>query len=168
MASLQASLRTLSPRGEGLRETVAAVNRLLVETTEPSRYATLFVAEYERGRLRYANCGHNPPLLLRAGGGRERLLPTAMVVGLVEDWACEVAETSIDPGDLLVVYSDGLSEASDAAGEEYGDVRLADAADEHRQAPLPELLDAVFASVRAFSAGEQADDQTLLVARGRS
>ncbi len=94
MASLQASLRTLSPRGEGLRERLAAANRLLVETTEPSRYATLFVGDHEPGRLRYVNCGHNPPMLLRASGGVERLMPTAMVVGLVDDWTCEVVDTA--------------------------------------------------------------------------
>ena len=165
MASLQASLRTLSPRGEGLRERLAAANRLLVETTEPSRYATLFVADYEPGRLRYVNCGHNPPLVLRASGEVDRLMPTAMVVGLVEDWTCEVGDTALGPGDLLVVYSDGISEAADAAGEEFGERRLLEVVAARRAAALPELLDAVFAAVRVFSGDEQADDQTLLVAR---
>ena len=166
MASLQASLRTLSPRGSSLRERVSAANRLLVETTEPSRYATLFVADYERGRLSYVNCGHNPPLLLRASGGVERLMPTAMVVGLVEDWTCEVGETTLGAGDLLVVYSDGISEASLADGEEFGEGRLLEVATAYRAAPVPDLLDAVYAAVNAFSGGEQADDQTLLIARG--
>jgi sigma-B regulation protein RsbU (phosphoserine phosphatase) len=166
MASLQASLRTLSPRGEGLRDRLSAVNRLLVETTEPSRYATLFLGDYERGRLRYVNCGHNPPLLVRRGGEVERLMPTAMVVGLVEDWTCDVGEAAIGPGDLLVVYSDGISEASDAAGQEFGDARLLDVVASHRTAALQDLLDGVFAAVRAFGRGDQADDQTLLVARG--
>jgi sigma-B regulation protein RsbU (phosphoserine phosphatase) len=166
MASLQASLRTLSPRGSSLRERVSAANRLLVETTEPSRYATLFVADYERGRLSYVNCGHNPPLLLRASGGVERLMPTAMVVGLVEDWTCEVGETTLGAGDLLVVYSDGISEASLADGEEFGEGRLLEVATAYRAAPVSDLLDAVYAAVNAFSGGEQADDQTLLIARG--
>ena len=104
-------------------------------------------------------------MLLRASGGVERLMPTAMVVGLVDDWTCEVVDTAVGPGDLLVVYSDGITEAADAAGEEFGERRLLEVVAARRTAALPELLDAVFAAVRAFSAGEQADDQTLLVAR---
>ena len=129
------------------------MNRLLVESTEPSRYATLFLGEYDDGarRLRYVNCGHNPPALLRADGRVERLLPTAMVVGLVEEWTCDVAETVLGPGDLLVVYSDGISEAADGQEEEFGERRLVETAGAHRAEPLPDLLEAVFAEVRRFS-----------------
>ena len=169
MASLRASLRTQSPVAGELSGRLAAVNRLLVESTEPSRYATLFLGEYDDAdrRLRYVNCGHNPPLLLRADGRLERLLPTAMVVGLIEEWTCEVAETGMNSGDLLVVYSDGISEAADAQDEEFGERRLVEAAGAHRAEPLPGLLEAVFAEVRRFSLGDQADDQTLVIARGR-
>ncbi len=86
--------------------------------------------------LRYVNCGHNPPLLLRRDGSLERLAPTAMVVGLVDDWTAVTGETILGPGDLLAIYSDGLTEATDRRRE-------------------------VFDEVRGFSAGEQADDQTL-------
>jgi sigma-B regulation protein RsbU (phosphoserine phosphatase) len=167
MASLRASLRTLSPYARDLSGRLGAVNRLLVESTEPSRYATLFLGEYDDAtrRLRYVNCGHNPPVLLRADGRTERLLPTAMVVGLVEDWSCDVAESVLEPGDVLVVYSDGISEATDGQEVEFGEGRLVDSVRAHRQARLPDLLDAVFTAVRAFSAGEQADDQTLVVGR---
>jgi sigma-B regulation protein RsbU (phosphoserine phosphatase) len=170
MASLQASLRTLSPRGEDLRERLRAVNRLLVESTEASRYATLFLAEYEdaSGRMRFVNCGHNPPLLLRAGGTVERLQPTAMVIGLVEPWGCDVGEVVLHPGDLLVAYSDGISEATDEDDNEFGDERLLETVAAFRAGPLPELLDVAFDAVRRFGNGEQADDQTLLVARARS
>ena len=155
MASLQASLRTLSPRGEDIRDRLRDVNRLLVESTEPSRYATLFLAEYEdaSGRLRFVNCGHNPPLLLRADGLVERLQPTAMVVGLVEPWACDVGEVVLHPGDLLVAYSDGISEATDDNDQEFGDERLLDTVAAFRAGPLPELLDAVFDAVRRFRRG---------------
>ena len=134
MASLRASLRTLSPLAGDLAGRLVAVNRLLVESTEPSRYATLFLGEYDDGarRLRYVNCGHNPPALLRADGRVERLLPTAMVVGLVEEWTCDVAETVLGPGDLLVVYSDGISEAADGQEEEFGERRLVETAGAHR------------------------------------
>ncbi|HXY40059.1 MAG TPA: PP2C family protein-serine/threonine phosphatase, partial [Vicinamibacteria bacterium] len=162
-----ASLRTASSRALDLVSRLRGVNALLLETTEPSRYATLFVGEYESAsrRLQYVNCGHNPPLVVRAGGAVERLLPTAMVVGLVEDWSCATAQTVLCPGDLLVLYSDGLSEAANGGGDEFGEARLAEAARLHRERPLEELLDEVFAAVRRFSGGEQADDQTLVVAR---
>ena len=169
MASLQASLRTLWPRGEDLRERLRVVNRLLVESSEPSRYATLFLAEYEdaSGRLRFVNCGHNPPLLLRADGPVERLEPTAMVIGLVEPWSCEVGEVVLRPGDVLAAYSDGISEATDEGDREFGDERLLEIVAAFRAGPLPALLDAVFDAVRRFGGDEQADDQTLLVARAR-
>jgi sigma-B regulation protein RsbU (phosphoserine phosphatase) len=169
MASLQASLRTLWTRGEDLRERLRAVNRLLVESSEPSRYATLFLAEYEdaSGRLRFVNCGHNPPLLLRADGPVERLQPTAMVIGLVEPWACEVGEVVLRPGDVLVAYSDGISEATDEGDREFGDERLLETVAAFRAGPLAALLDAVFDAVRRFGGSSQADDQTLLVARAR-
>jgi serine phosphatase RsbU (regulator of sigma subunit) len=86
-------------------------------------------------------------------------------VGLVEEWSCEVAETVLDPGDLLVVYSDGISEAADEREEEFGERRLVETVRAHRTEALPDLLEAVFAGVRRFSTGGQADDQTLVVGR---
>jgi serine phosphatase RsbU (regulator of sigma subunit) len=167
MAGLQASLRTLFPRDEDLGERLVAVNHLLVRSTELSRYATLFLGEFEEEsrRLRFVNCGHNPPLVLRADGRVERLMPTAMVIGLVEPWACDVGEVTLGAGDLVVAYSDGITEAADLDEQEFGEHRLAETVVAHRARPLPELLDAVYGAVRRFSVGEQADDQTLLVAR---
>ena len=106
-------------------------------------------------------------MLLRADGLVERLQPTAMVIGLVEPWACDVGEVVLHPGDLLVAYSDGISEATDEDDQEFGDERLLDTAAAFRAGPLPELLDAVFDAVRRFGGAEQKDDQTLLVARAR-
>ena len=167
MASLQASVRTAALLPDDVAGRLAAVNRLLVDASESNRYATLFMGEYDEAssRLQYANCGHNPPLVVRFGGEVERLGPTAMVVGLVEDWRCDTATTALGPGDVLVVYSDGISEASDAGGDEFGDQRLADIVRAMRGAPLEELADSVYEAVRRFSHGEQADDQTLVLAR---
>ena len=124
--------------------------------------------EYDdTGRLRYANCGHNPPLVLRRDGSRERLTATAMVVGLVEDWEPGTAETVLGSGDLLAVYSDGLTEATDGSGEEFGEDRLARTIEAHRDRDVASVLDAVFDEIRRFSVGEQADDQTMVIARVR-
>jgi serine phosphatase RsbU (regulator of sigma subunit) len=167
MAGLQASLRTLFPRDEGLAERLVSVNHLLVGATELSRYATLFLGEFEgeSRRMRFVNCGHNPPLVLRAEGRLERLLSTAMVIGLLEPWTCDVGEVVLEPGDLLVAYSDGITEAADADDQEFGEQRLVETVVAHRAEPLPDLLEALYVAVRRFSGGEQADDQTLLVAR---
>jgi sigma-B regulation protein RsbU (phosphoserine phosphatase) len=169
VASLHASLRSQSPRAGDLASQLRAVNRLLYESTETNRFATLFLGLFDDAnrRLLYANCGHNPPLLLRADGPLERLAPTAMVVGLVEDWTAGTGEAVLRPGDVLAIYSDGLTEATDGRGEEFGEGRLAWTVEAHRDRELGALLDAVFGEVRRFSGGEQADDQTMLIARVR-
>ena len=167
VASLHASLRSQALREGGLAAPLVTVNRLLYEATETNRFATLFLGLFDDGgrRLRYANCGHNPPLLLRADGSVERLSPTAMVVGLVEDWSTETGEVLLRAGDRLAIYSDGLTEATDGSGEEFGEARLVQAIESRGEADVEALLDSVFEAVRRFSAGEQADDQTMVIAR---
>jgi serine phosphatase RsbU (regulator of sigma subunit) len=166
VASLHASLRSQSCDAD-LEAQLRTVNRLLYEATETNRYATLFVGRFADAdrRLRYANCGHNPPLLLRRDGRRERLAPTAMVIGLVEDWSVGTGEVALGSGDLLVIYSDGITEATDEKGEEFGEARLVRTVEAHRDREPRALLDVVFEEVRRFSDGEQADDQTIVIAR---
>ena len=168
VASLHASLRS-QPRGGDLASQLQTVNRLLYDATEPNRYATLFVGRFGEAdrRLRYVNCGHNPPLVLRRDGSPERLGPTAMVIGLVEDWSAETGEIALDPGDVLVIYSDGITEAADGRGEEFGEARLVRTIEAHRDRDPGALLDVAFDEVRRFAEGEQADDQTMVVARLR-
>jgi serine phosphatase RsbU (regulator of sigma subunit) len=167
VASLHASLRSQSPRDGDIASHLRTVNRLLYEATESNRYATLFFGRFDDAdrRLRYVNCGHNPPLVLRRDGALERLLPTAMVVGLVEDWTSETAEVALESGDTLAIYSDGITEATDRRGEEFGEARLVQTIEAHRNQDARTLLDAVFDEARAFSRGEQADDQTMVIAR---
>jgi sigma-B regulation protein RsbU (phosphoserine phosphatase) len=166
VASLHASIRSL-PRGGDLATQLRTVNRLLYDATEANRYATLFVARFAAAerRLRFVNCGHNPPLLLRRDGSLERLMPTAMVIGLVDDWSAETGEVALCPGDLLVVYSDGITEAEDRSGREFGEARLVRTLEANRDRDPSALLDVVFEEVRRFADGEQADDQTMVVAR---
>ncbi|HUL76129.1 MAG TPA: SpoIIE family protein phosphatase [Vicinamibacteria bacterium] len=170
VASLHASLRSQSPRAGDLESQLRTVNRLLYESTETNRYATLFLGLFDDTdrRLRYANCGHNPPLLLRRDGSVEKLAPTAMVVGLVEDWTAGTDETLLSSGDILAIYSDGLTEATDQRGEEFGEAGLVRTLQANRDREVRALLDAVFEEVRRFSDGEQADDQTMVIARVRA
>lgn len=171
MANLQASLRSRSVEDMlDLPRQLRSVNQLLYRSSEPNRFATLFLGVYDDScrRLSYANCGHNPPFLLRRDGRIERLLPTASVLGLFEeDWGCTTCEAQLDAGDLLVVFSDGITEAFSDEGEEYGEERFSELLLAHRELPVSALIDVVIRQVQEFSGSEQEDDQTLVVARVR-
>ncbi|KAA6456920.1 hypothetical protein DYQ86_24035 [Acidobacteria bacterium AB60] len=171
MANLQATLRSQVPGvSDQPQRLLAAVNRLLFENTTASAYATLLLAEYDSatGRLVYANCGHVPGLIVRAGGTVERLNPTGTVLGLFEDWDGEVSSTHLDPGDLLVLYTDGVTECEDDCGEDYSQQRLLESIRQHGALPADELAAAVSKDVLEFSRGRQFDDLTLIVARRES
>ena len=168
MANLQAALRSqCATAGEQPERFLGSVNQLLYENTADGDYATLFFAEYDvdTRKLRYSNCGHPPALLLRGDGSLERLGSTCTVVGLFEKWDCAMEERELAPGDAILLYTDGVTEALNAKGEEFGEERLLEAIRRHRELPLPELLAAVADQARKFSPHEQTDDITLIVAK---
>jgi serine phosphatase RsbU (regulator of sigma subunit) len=168
MANLQAALRSqCATAWEQPERFLQSVNQLLYENTADGDYATLFFAEYddETRKLRYANCGHPPALLLRGDNGLERLRSTCTVVGLFEKWDCVMEERELAPGDAVLLYTDGVTEALNDAGEEFGEERLLKAARQHRGRSLPELLAAVADQARRFSPYEQTDDITLIAAK---
>lgn len=168
MANLQANLRGQSATArEKPQGFIRSVNQSLYENTAQSDYATLFYAEYDdRSRLlRYANCGHPPAVLLRNDGTLVKLGATATVIGLFENWECEIEERQLSPGDTLVLYTDGITEAFDGAGEEFGEDRLLETLRQHRDCSKEELIQAVVERVHEFSPQEQADDITLIVAK---
>jgi len=170
MANLQANLRGQYALAlEDIPRLLRSVNRLFFQNTENNNYATTFFAVYdeETRNLRYVNCGHNAPLLLRSNGEVERLEATATVLGLFEEWECTVAETRLLPGDVLIIYTDGISEAGPNEDEEFGEERLAEAARTDSPRSADEILDAIVTTVQQFSRGEQADDMTLIVACSR-
>lgn len=168
MANLQAVLRSqCATAWERPERFLRSVNQLLYENTAVGDYASLFFAVYDDDtrKLRYSNCGHPPALLLRGGNSLERLEATCTVVGLFEKWECTMEERELGPGDTILLYTDGVTEAMNAKAEEFGEERLLKAAREHSQLPLPELLAAVADQARSFSPHEQADDITLIVAK---
>jgi sigma-B regulation protein RsbU (phosphoserine phosphatase) len=178
MANLQASLRSQCASAvDDLRRVLSSVNHSFCESTGDASYATLFFADYDDAsrRLRYANCGHLPPLLVCGGESTEgqasaartveRLCATCMVVGLFAEWQCDVAEVTLTPGDTLVLYTDGITEARSTDGEEFGESRLVDTVRNYCHLPVEPLLQAVVAAVQQFSGGEQQDDITLVIAR---
>lgn len=167
MANLQANLRSqyasaLDDPGRLLQ----SVNRLFFENTPDDRYATLFLADYDDAsrRLRYANCGHNPPILLRANGTIERLTATSTVLGLFEQWECSIQETLLYSGDLLAIYSDGVTEAMNPANQEFGEARFVACLKEFRSLSSSLLLTKVVSTVQQFAGGIQSDDLTLVIA----
>jgi sigma-B regulation protein RsbU (phosphoserine phosphatase) len=146
----------------------AKLSRLLYRRTPPEKYATAFVAALAvgSGALRYANAGHNPPLLVRAGGAVEELGATGVPIALLPDARYEAGEARLEPGDVLVLYTDGIVEANDPAGEEYGTERLAGLCRRHRQASCADIAAALDADLEAFVRGVPfADDRTLVMAR---
>lgn len=167
MANLQASLRSsYSLADRDLPQFLRAVNLLFVRNTEATHYATAFFGIYDdpSRKLRYVNCGHNPPLLLRSSGDVERLEPTATVLGLFEAWDCSVIEVQLCPGDVLVIYTDGITEASNRDEEEFGEERLIAMLQLGKSLSASELLHNIMNSVQEFSPGEQGDDLTAIVA----
>ncbi|MFZ0731477.1 MAG: SpoIIE family protein phosphatase [Candidatus Sulfotelmatobacter sp.] len=167
MANLQANLRGQYALAlDDMSRLLRSVNHLFYRNTETSHYATMFFAIYDDAtrRLRYANCGHNPPILVRANGTVDRLTATATVLGLFEEWDCAVEELELVFGDILVIYTDGISEAGPNEEEEYGEERLIAATRKHQQQSADKILDSILSEVQQFSRGRQADDMTLIVA----
>ena len=126
----------------------------------------LAVLETETGRLRYANAGHSPAFVLRSSGELVWFEPTGLPIGLVPDAEYGSHETSLDPGDLLVLYSDGYTEAENPAEEQFGSERLAEACVLHRNGTLQEMALGLEGALEDFVDGTPfEDDRTIVIAR---
>lgn len=169
MANLQAHLRSQagSTPQDPLR-VLRQVNRQLHESSRPGQFATLFFGVWTdtSRRLSYINCGHNPPLVLRDGGQAEWLDATATVLGVFDEWDCQLGRTALAPGDVLLAYSDGVTEAEGADGL-FGTERLVEAVRARRADGPGAIVREVLARVQAFEAGPPTDDLTLLAMRVR-
>jgi phosphoserine phosphatase RsbU/P len=167
MSALQASVRGQALNGiTDLAVFSANVNQLLYDMSPRSHFATLFYAIYDptSRRLLYANCGHNPPVILHANGTLGNLDPTGPGVGLSLRSTYRHAETTLHPGDVLLAFTDGVTEAMNPRNEEFGDGRLQDALrDAHTLAPEA-VLQHIVNTVKEFEAGApQHDDITIVV-----
>ncbi len=166
MAGLQATIRAEWDPSLPPEEFLQRVNRLFYRSTRPEHYATLFFGVYEEDgrRLRYVNCGHLEPILARADGRVERLSPTGTVVGAFPEVIFEAGETTLDHGDVLLIFSDGVIEAPvpGSDNEEYGDERLVDHVLRHRKGELSALVQTLLDSVLPADTAEQYDDITLM------
>ncbi len=168
MANLQANLRSQCAIAlDEPQRLLHSVNKLFYENTDESAYATLFFGEYDDGTglLRYGNCGHLAALLLRRDRSIEKLHSTCTVLGLFKEWDCTIAERRLFSGDTLAIYTDGVTEAFNAADEEFGEQRLIEALQRHRELPAQAIVASIIHEVQAFSPQEQHDDITLIVAK---
>jgi serine phosphatase RsbU (regulator of sigma subunit)/pSer/pThr/pTyr-binding forkhead associated (FHA) protein len=149
-----------------LSEGVARINRTVCQNVPSSKYVTFFLASLDpaTGRLDYVNAGHNPPLLVRAGGEVEKLTEGGLVLGMFDTYGYDGGTVEMRRGDTLVVYSDGVTETWDPGGEEFGEERLVALAVRERALGAEELQDAIIREIERFEEGARAtDDRTLVV-----
>jgi len=170
MASLEASLRGQASGGHDLAELMKRVNGLLYEASSMNSYASLFYAEYDSANrsFSYVNAGHNSPLIVRNPAANcqvLRLETGGPVIGLVQQHY-QQDSLSLEAGDLVVLFTDGVSEAMNARNEEWGEDRLIEAAKTWHGLPALEVMTRILSAVEAFAAGApQYDDMTLVVLR---
>jgi sigma-B regulation protein RsbU (phosphoserine phosphatase) len=169
MATLRAFLRgqTTQPQPD-LTLVMTNLNRLVYESSPSSRYATFFYGEFDATtrELTYVNAGHNPPMVFRNSGEVVRLETGGSVIGLMPVSSFDQATITLQPGDVFVAYTDGISEAMNAADDEWGEDRMMDCVRPNRTLPATALIDKLMVSADAFVAGApQHDDMTIVVAR---
>jgi phosphoserine phosphatase RsbU/P len=168
VSTLHSALHLLAEREPISPAMFERLNRLILESSSANKFITLFVAELRPrdGRVRYVNAGHNPALLRRASGALEELPASGMPLGLIDGARFTTAEVSLEPGDLLCIYSDGITEAVAPDDEELGSARLGELLAAGDALPLAELVATIDRTVVDFAAGRpQADDQTLVLLR---
>jgi len=170
VSTLHSALRLLLDQtefGPGLLE---KLNRHILESSTPNKFITMLIAEMNprTSNLRFVNAGHNSGFLLRAAqaGHVDELPSSGVPLGLLPNSHYQMRETSLDPGDLLCIYSDGITEAESPTEEEFGNDRLIDLLRRHLQAPLPDVLEAIRREVGQHTEGRsQGDDQTVVLLR---
>ena len=168
MANLQASIRGQALWNPSACDCLSRSNKLLFRSTDPGKYATMFygVLNTQSHRLGYSNAGHNPPLLFAGARAPSQLAGGGTVLGLFEDSVFAEEVAPMRPGSLLVIYSDGITEAFDARGEEFGLERLETVVGEHPNASAGQLIDRILTAVNTHANDvPQADDMTLVVIR---
>jgi sigma-B regulation protein RsbU (phosphoserine phosphatase) len=171
MASVQTALRTLVPISESPLEVLQRINRLYNHNINFTSFVTLFLGKFEpNGTFIYGNAGHNPPLLYHRNGREEVdpvwLAPTGAAIGLVEDIRTRSQSTTLEPGDVLLLYTDGVTEAMNSDREQFGIERLAQCISQSAHLSASGMVQALRQELQAFTAGQSlADDTTILVCK---
>ncbi len=165
MSSLHAAIHAQVAAKSTLAQTVTSVNQYLADNTPTNRFVTLFIAELDpaTGKLFFINAGHNPPLMGRADGRVEQLASGGFPLGIIPTAEYEIGETDLQPNDALVIYSDGVSEASNLKGEEFGMERLTSVIRENLKRSASGLRDKIESSLSTFTQSTPAGDDITLV-----
>jgi sigma-B regulation protein RsbU (phosphoserine phosphatase) len=169
MASLQANLRAFARSAPGLDTMMEMVNRALCEAHIRNKFATVFYAELAAptGVIQYVNAGHCPGIVVRAKGGVEKLRTGGMIAGAFAELArYQVGKVELGRGDSMLLYSDGITEAEEMGGDQFGEERLEEAAVGLRGKTASGVRDGILEAVHAFTKGAPpSDDTTILVVR---
>ncbi len=168
MSSLHAAVHAQSGSHDSLVSTISAVNRYLADNIPANRFVTLFYAELdpESGALSFLNAGHNPPLIVHSAGTVEQLASGGLPLGIKPDAEYREGRTQLQPGDVLVVYSDGVTEAVSPTGEEFGATRLYEVVARNVEASAAGIRDRIESSLTKFAQGTSAaDDITLVIVK---
>lgn len=168
MSNVHAGLRILAQAGHEPAEICCQLNRHLCCFTEGHRFATLFYAEWRRleRRLTYVNAGHTVPIMVSSnGGGATRLDRGGVPIGLLPCSSFQAGAVTLEPADLVALYSDGITEAGVLEAEPFGESQLEALILTHRKKPLDEIQREILKAVREWSRGEPEDDMTLLLVR---
>lgn len=167
MSNLQACLHVMAPMDITLEEAAAHANRVICENTGYDKFITFFNGIYDArtGAFEYVNAGHNPPTLVRADGRIELLETGGLLLGVMANVPYERGVVTLEPGDVLAMFTDGVTEAMSPEGEEYGEERLEALLKAHRRESARAILDAVRDDIRRFThnAPVLSDDLTMLV-----
>ena len=165
MATFRAALRTELRRGGDIPGVVTALDRILLESMDSSRFVTAVygILHPASGLFGYVNCGHNPPLLLRGDGRRELLTSARPALGMRGRWTAHPGTALLDPGDVLVLYTDGVVELNDAHEQEFGTDRLEAVVRRHASRSAHDIVQAVVEETRRHAKGDDFDDDFTLV-----
>jgi sigma-B regulation protein RsbU (phosphoserine phosphatase) len=165
MSSLHAAMHAQTSTHASIVQTITAVNKYLAETIPANRFVTLFCAELDpvTGNLVFINAGHNPPLIAHATGTMEQLAAGGVPLGIMADFAFREGRTQLHPGDVLVIYSDGVTETQNASGEEFGPMRLYDVVSRNLDASAAGIRDRIESALTKFAQGMDAEDDITLV-----
>lgn len=170
IANVQSSLRTaVLFSQDDLGAAFRAVNRQVYSSSLEDRYATLFYGVFEGATrtLRYVSAGHNPPMVVRQDGSIVWLESGGAPVGMLRDAHFDEGSVRLNPGDLLIAYTDGVTEASSQSGEEWGVDGLRKAVAEPGAKSACDIVQGIFSSMDEFTGGRQLDDATVAVLRAR-
>ena len=168
MSSLHAAVHAQADIHDSLVKTISAVNRYLVDSIPANRFVTLFYAELDphSGALSFLNAGHNPPLIVHTGGTMEQLASGGLPLGIMSNADFREGRTKLYPGDVLVIYSDGVSEATNPNGEEFGPTRLYEVVARNLDASAGGIRDRIESALTKFCQGTPAaDDITLVIVK---